>query len=583
MSIEFSKEFQLPIFYNNKKQKLQDHIIKDLELLETEDPENTKPIYDWLVTSNVPTETKKQISEFYTTDVFFLQETQKLLKCDFLQKEDCNKSLDSFQTVWRETKGDLSFKDKYMFMTWPSVEFLNHHELFLQFYSVYTLASPVVSLVMPIFILITPFFMLKVKGMEVTLNDYMTVLKKLIQNHAVTKLFTEFHSVDINQKIYILASAASYFFSIYQNIVVCLKFYNNMSRIEEYFRIMDQYLTKQIKNMDLFLKFTEGLFSTSYVDFKSVLREKKAVLESFHESLKKCCYFQPSENSKYLAFYTRLVEIGKTLKIFYQFHNDPVLESALLYSFGFDGYMQALSELSSRYFNRIVNLVNFSSSDENKNKGKITKCFYAPLTYKQPVTSNISFSKSMIITGPNASGKTTTLKAVLINVIFSQQFGVGFYETAEFKPFDSILCYLNIPDTSGRDSLFQAEARRCKEILDCVKENADKTHFCVFDELYSGTNPEEAVSSATAFMKYLLKNKNVYCMLTTHYTKVCRSLEKTQKDNVENFHMTTKREKSGKVKFLYSLKPGISTVKGGFNVLSSMDYPEEILQAAAVK
>lgn len=580
MQTDFTLEFKLPIFYNEKKQKLQDHIVKDLELLETEDPENTKPMYDWLVSSNVPNETKKQISEYYTTDVHFLQSTQQLLTSDFQQRVDCKSTLDSFQTIWRETKGDLSFKDKYMFLTWPSIEFLNQHELFLQFYSIYTLASPVVSLVMPIFILITPFFMLKVKGMQVTINDYMIVLKKLIQNHAVTKLFTEFHSVDMNQKIYILASAAFYFFSIYQNIVVCFKFYKNMSRIEEYFRTIDEYLTKQLKNMNLFLSFIENF--PAYSSFKSVLREKKAVLETFHESLKKCCYFQPTENSKYLAFYTRIVEIGKTLKIFYQFYNDPILESAFLYSFGFDGYMQALSEISSRFFNRVVNQVDFTSTKKMKrSESKMTKCFYAPLTYQQPVESNISFNKSMIITGPNASGKTTTLKTVLINVIFCQQFGVGFFQSAQFKPFDFIHCYLNIPDTSGRDSLFQAEARRCKEILDCVKDHPDKTHFCVFDELYSGTNPEEAVSSATAFMKYLLKNKNVYCMLTTHYTKVCKSLEKTQKDVVENFHMKTKREKSGKVKFLYSLKPGISTVKGGINVLTSMNYPEEIIQAAS--
>ncbi len=65
----------------------------------------------------------------------------------------------------------------------------------------------------------------------------------------------------------------------------------------------------------------------------------------------------------------------------------------------------------------------------------------------------------MIITGPNASGKTTILKTTLINTILTQQFGCGFYSEATMYPFNHIHCYLNIPDTSGRDSLFQSETR----------------------------------------------------------------------------------------------------------------------------
>ena len=79
-----------------------------------------------------------------------------------------------------------------------------------------------------------------------------------------------------------------------------------------------------------------------------------------------------------------------------------------------------------------------------------------------------------MITGPNASGKTTILKTTLFNIILSQQVGFGFYSSATINPYKYIHCYLNIPDTSGRDSLFQAEARRCKEILDSVKNSKDR-------------------------------------------------------------------------------------------------------------
>jgi hypothetical protein len=562
-------EFKLPIYYNAKKRRLQDHIVKDLELLETEDPENTKPVYDSLVTSETPTQTKKQFSEFYTTDTLFLKDTQTLLKQDFTSFSSEKNNLLPFDEVWRETKGDLSFKDKYMYLTWPSLQFLNEHEMFLQFMSVYTLASPVISLIMPILVLIMPFFMIKIKGLPVTLDDYILVLKRLIANHAITKLFTEFHSVDINQKIYILASAAFYFFSIYQNIVTCLKFYTNMTRMEQCFRSMEHYLTCQTKNMDLFVSFCEPL--ATYSDFVLVLKEKREILGKFLESIRSTCYFQPTEKSTYFSIMLRMIEIGKSMKLFYQFYNCPLLHSAFDYSFGFDGYVIALRNIQLKLKESKINFAKYASKKCNI-KGNL----YAPLCDQKPVKSDISFEKSMIITGPNASGKTTVLKSVLLNIIFSQQFGVGFFDSATIKPFDYIHCYLNIPDTSGRDSLFQAEARRCKDILDSMDPDSNETHFCVFDELYSGTNPEEAVSAATAFMKYLSKNKHVYCMLTTHFVKVCRSL----KNAIHNFQMETAVEASGNVKYLYSLKEGISTVKGGLNVLTNMNYPKEILDDA---
>jgi DNA mismatch repair ATPase MutS len=191
----------------------------------------------------------------------------------------------------------------------------------------------------------------------------------------------------------------------------------------------------------------------------------------------------------------------------------------------------------------------------------------------------------MIITGPNASGKTTTLKSILINVIITQQFGCGFYDNANFEIFDFVHCYLNIPDTSGRDSLFQAECRRCKEILDTIKENdSSKTHLCVFDELYSGTNPDEAVMSSLAFMRFLIKHKNIKCILTTHFIKVCTELEEHK--SITNFHMHTKEieietedkdKKQIDFKYTYKLEKGISSVKGGIKVLRDMNYPDEIL------
>ena len=113
-----------------------------------------------------------------------------------------------------------------------------------------------------------------------------------------------------------------------------------------------------------------------------------------------------------------------------------------------------------------------------------------------------------------------------------------------------------------------------KEILDIISQHKNDTHFCVFDELYSGTNPEEAETSATAFMMYLQKYKNVSSLLTTHFVKVCKKLDKIK--GIQNSKMVAKKD-GHKIKYTYKLEPGISEVKGGINVLTEMNYPKEII------
>jgi DNA mismatch repair ATPase MutS len=184
--------------------------------------------------------------------------------------------------------------------------------------------------------------------------------------------------------------------------------------------------------------------------------------------------------------------------------------------------------------------------------------------------------KPMIITGPNAAGKTTMIKTTIFNILCSQQTGFGFYESAKFLPFDYIHCYINIPDTSGRDSLFQSEARRCKDIITTMKNAGDNvSHFCVFDELYSGTNPYEAIASATAFLRYLNNNTNSSYMITTHFLDICNRMKND--NTILNMKMKIDEADNGDFIYTYILKKGISKIKGGIKVLKDLEYPEYII------
>ena len=564
---EINDYFKIPIFYNESKVELNKNIVKDLELIETIDT-SCNPIYTFCFDNDndVSKKLNEQICKFYTPDVNFLKDNQILLK-EYkplgVKYTDYSKNYKNVVDIWNELKIDAGFKERYYFVEWEMLEFLNRSEWFLQFMSIYNLLSPVISLLVPIIILIIPFFIIKMKGLQITISEYIEVLKIVANQNAIGKLFVvNLSEITSQEKFYIFISAAFYLFSIYQNFMVCVRFNNNMKTIHNHFNEIRIYIDHTINSMENYLEYSKNL--QTHNEFNLVVREKLDILKRIQQKIQYITDYN-------MFNFSKIKEIGYVFKCFYELHTDKVYDDAIMYSLGFNGYMDCLKGLQKNILERKINYALFI--DESK-KSVLENSYYASLKNSNPIKNTIKFKKNMIITGPNASGKTTILKSTLINILFSQQFGCGFYDSAKIKPFNHIHCYLNIPDTSGRDSLFQAEARRCKEILDAISVNKTDTHFCAFDELYSGTNPEEAEQSATSFMKYIIKYKNVSCILTTHFIKVCKKLEKNK--NIINYKMLTEKENNNLI-YKYTLTEGISDIKGGMIVLQQMNYPKEII------
>ena len=557
--------FKLPICYNNNR-KLSKTIIDDLELNETYDTSANSInsfFYNLNSANKLSSVVSKEMTKYYTTDLHFLKDMQKILKTyKWNQQDNKDTNYSEILSVWNEIKNNISFKEKYHYVEWKSLEFLNNSEYFLEFISIYNLLSPVISFITPLIIVIVPFFIIQIKGIRLTIEEYMNIFKTVVSKHSLGKLMN-IHNATPKEKVYAVVSAAFYFFSIYQNVLVCMRFNDNMTKIHKYMKQITSYLEYTISSMNNYIEYAKDL--STQTQFISSLTSNVMVLNELKSKI--------SSISEYKLYNIKKIkEIGWIMKCFYELYNDKKYNDSLLYSFGFNGYVDCLLGAISNINDKYLHFCDYTTKSNKKNVFK--KSYYAALKNEKHVKNNIKLNKSMILTGPNASGKTTVLKTSIINIIFSQQFGCGFYESAVFKPYDYIHCYLNIPDTSGRDSLFQAEARRCKEIIDSIDENKHSNHFCAFDELYSGTNPDDAVSSSTSFMKYLIKNKNVSCLLTTHFIDVCDNLNKNK--SICNYHMSTNKEKD-KIKYTYQLNKGISTVKGGLNILNNMNYPKEIL------
>jgi hypothetical protein len=592
--------FKLPIFYNSETKILNATIINDLELLKTIDisynekdndlinevineEKVDKPIYNYVFnpTSSLAKKVLEVLPTFYTTDTQFLAETQLLTESLTFSKNENEKNdvtnLEIEETIvaWKEIKSDTGFCNKYLYIDWDFAKFMNNNSSFLQVMSLYNIGSPILSLCMPILVLIIPFFVIKTKGINLNVKEYTEILLNLISQHAITKIFTNFHEADLGQKIWLLVSAAFYLFSIYQNILVCIRFYSNMNKIHDYLFKMNKYINHSFLTMEYYLTKSEKLIT--YSAFNETIKHNLVILRQMYNDIDVITPFT-------LSFF-KIYEIGHIMHTFYQFYDNKAYTDTLLYSFGFNGYIHLLTGLKKNIDSYRINKATFSKTknivlkkDKDKkglkegfNKPTFKKMYYPKfINHKDAVANDCTLDKNIIITGPNASGKTTILKSALINLILSQQTGFGCFESLEFFPYDKFHCYLNIPDTSGRDSLFQAEARRCKEIMDCitVKCNKEDTHFCIFDEIYSGTNPEEAVIIAKQFMKNIVKNDNVSCLLTTHYVKLCKKLAKNER--ILNCNMkTTKKGNKDDFDYTYKMEEGISTVKGGAKIILS--------------
>jgi hypothetical protein len=563
------KSFKLPIQYLDEDvYKLNDIVIEDLELnvKGCEDECKTESMYDNLFTpENIFSQNMVENSNvFYTTNVEYLQDTQRVIKnmnqihpvIDF----SYNDNYKDFMVLWKETKEMPHFLEKYSFMDWSMFKYLNNSSFFLQFLSIINMSSPVLSLVLPLLFMIFPFLILKFQGIPITFSTYLDVLKTIAKNHFIGKMMNV-NKYDFSTMIYLLFTLGFYCLQIYQNINACMRFYQNIKQVNTHLCNMKSYLGSTISSMQTFCDVNGNI--PHYRDFCESTQQNCYLLQELLKLLQPIVPFTPG--------FSKITEIGYLLKVFYIIHDDANFGESLKYSVGFNGYLHHLFGI---YENIQNNHISFAEFKTDNSKTEFLEQYYPKYVDSEHVNNDISVSKN-IITGPNASGKTTLLKTTTINIIFTQQYGVGFYKACRINPYHYIHSYLNIPDTSGRDSLFQAESRRCKEIIDTIQSSSEKRHFTIFDELFSGTNPGEATKSAYAFLLYLSKYENVDFILTTHYTSVCKRLGKTK--TVRNYKMDVEFDSSGNIIYSYKVKRGISKIQGAIIVLEEMNYPSEII------
>ena len=185
---------------------------------------------------------------------------------------------------------------------------------------------------------------------------------------------------------------------------------------------------------------------------------------------------------------------------------------------------------------------------------------YHPLI-KQPVKNDFEANSNVILlTGPNMSGKSTFLKAIGI-VVYLGHIGLGVPALNVTKPyFDNISIAINLNDDIERGySHFMFEIKNLKETI--INASDNKKCFAVFDELFRGTNMEDAMDVSAATIKGLIQFKNSVFVISTHLHQL-KNLEDVKSEKVASHYFDCALINDAPV-FNYRLKKGWSDLKVG--------------------
>ena len=573
---DINNDFKLPIYYIDKKESIDDNIIIDLELnefnikndiKEHQDLSNNKSkleinnlkkmdnLYNNIIKPNtlLGKNLLQQWPEYISYDKDFLLDNQKIYS---EVKVSNYTDIDGLFTEWYNIKNHPDFLYKYNFLEWEILKPINKNSFVMQCLSIYSLISPIMSLCLPIILCIIPYFILKATNKNITFESYYSILKTTLTRIPIGKLL-HLKNMSLGSQLYTVITSLFYIYQIYQNSVWCYKFYLDQFKITNYFEKLKDFSLFTINEIDKYLKVSIKCQRHNIINNKII--QHKLDLQKFINDINTIQHFKLNVSS--------LSNIGYTMVEYYKLYNDIDKKELLCYSFGLNAYFEHITLIQCKINNKTINKCKFK-----KKHTKFVKSFNPILNKQDAIKNTVSIKKNKLITGPNAAGKTTLLKSILFNIIFSQQIGFGFYKSGNVKLYRYLHCYINIPDTSGRDSLFQAEARRCKEILTLIENNKENNHFCIFDELYSGTNPIEAVATSYSYLKYINEFKNVNFTITTHYYDLCKKL----KDDVDNNHMEIIKDNDN-IKYTYKIKKGMSEIKGGVSVLKNLNFPIKLI------
>jgi DNA mismatch repair protein MutS len=183
-----------------------------------------------------------------------------------------------------------------------------------------------------------------------------------------------------------------------------------------------------------------------------------------------------------------------------------------------------------------------------------------------PVSYDIQLDKAtnfLFLTGANMAGKSTFIRAVGASV-FLAHLGMGVpAKEMQLSLFDGILSNINVVDNIAKgESYFFNEVQRIRDTL--IKISGKKKWLVLIDELFKGTNVQDAMKCSAAVIKGLIKIHKSLFILSTHLYEIGDELKQYPNISFRYFETAIKDDQ---LEFSYQLKEGISNDRIGYLIL----------------
>ena len=200
---------------------------------------------------------------------------------------------------------------------------------------------------------------------------------------------------------------------------------------------------------------------------------------------------------------------------------------------------------------------------------------YHPLL-NNPVKNGIAAGRGVLLTGSNASGKSTFLKMVALNAILAQT--VHTCAAARYRaPFFQVYSSMALRDDMGSgESYYIVEIKALKRILDAAAQRKGRI-LCFVDEVLRGTNTVERIAASTQILKSL-GSSGILCFAATHDIELTELLQ----EDFDNYHFE-EEVREGDIFFNYRLKEGKATTRNAIRLLELMGYDQAVIQRASAQ
>jgi DNA mismatch repair ATPase MutS len=195
---------------------------------------------------------------------------------------------------------------------------------------------------------------------------------------------------------------------------------------------------------------------------------------------------------------------------------------------------------------------------------------YHPLL-EEPVLNDAAITRNSLVSGSNASGKSTFIKAVAINGILAQTINTCTATRFQLRPALVVTSMAARDNILAGESYFIAEIRSLKRL---VTQARRRYCLCFVDEILKGTNTTERIAASTALLRQF-SSLDGLCLVATHDIELTVLL----KELFDNYHFEEQVTSEG-VSFDYLMRSGPSRTRNAIKLLATMGFDEAMVRAA---